>query len=143
MERFGNKKIKRERYVHNRTLKISLAEFDSGDRNNAKDGNIYSEGSGRGNNVVKVAIVMKMTCSAAPVQYEGRVNGMKAYYRSRHGGWSFEIYEGKMFASQIIYYKSGKTADKWGFSGMEQAEKRIVRYSMDYAHKKAGVKSTI
>jgi hypothetical protein len=41
--------------------------------------------------VNELDIVLKRTCDAAPVQYEGTVNGRPFYFRARWDAWSFSI----------------------------------------------------
>jgi len=133
--RSKKKGISRERYVWGRKLVCHVGEFDSGDMTRARKGKFF-EGTGRFDNEIEAKIVMKCTCSGFPVQYEGKVNGKAAYYRSRGGQWRFEVYAGKILESAIIYEK-GKVdkEDSIGFDGMLLAEKRIIECSMDYAGK--------
>ena len=134
--RSKKKGISRERYVWGRKLVCHVGEFDSGDMSKSKKGGKLFEGTGRFENKIEAKIDMTMTCSGCPVQYEGRVNKKKSYYRSRHGHWSFEIYKGKLFSSPILYIKGGiDKEDSIGFDGMLLAEKRIIECSMDYAGK--------
>jgi len=129
----NKKEVNRERYVGRRKLVCSIHEFDSGDMSKAKPKGMF-EGTGRFENRTEAKIVMRMTCSGCPVQYEGKVNGKVAYYRSRHGQWRFEIYEGKFFDSPIIFHKEGlDKADAIGWEGMLVAEKRIMENAIKYA----------
>lgn len=80
-------------------------------------------------------INMEMTCPACPMQYEGKVNGKTAYYRDRHGVWSFEIYDGELFESKLLYEKSGASDEVYGYKGMLAAEKRIMKCSFKFALK--------
>ena len=129
------KGVSRERYVWRRKLVCHVGEFDSGDFSKAEKGKFF-EGTGRFENKVEAKIVMKCTCSGCPVQYEGKVNGKTAYYRSRGGHWSFEICEGKLFESPIIYQKDEVDKEDYtGFEGMLLAEKRIIECSMKWVNK--------
>ena len=129
----NKKEVKRERYVGRRKLVCSIHEFDSVDFSKGTTG-LFFEGTGRFDNRTEVKIVMKMTCSGCPVQYEGKINGKVAYYRSRHGSWRFEIYEGKFLDSPIIFNKEGiDKVDAIGWEGMLVAEKRIMENAIKYA----------
>jgi len=114
----------RERYVIGRKLVCSVHEFDSG-----KD---YSD-ENRGKNTHRAKVVMKMTCPACPVQYEGKINGFAAYYRSRHAEWRLEIYSGKIFDTPILFEKHGDDGEDTGFPGMLLAEERILEGALEFA----------
>jgi len=130
----NKKEVNRERYVSRRKLVCSIHEFDSGDMSKAKPKGMF-EGTGRFENRTEAKIVMKMTCSGCPVQYEGKINGKAAYYRSRGGIWTFEIYEGKFFYSPIIFQKEGiDKTDAIGWEGMLAAEKIIMENAIKWVN---------
>jgi hypothetical protein len=83
-------------------------------------------------------INMRMTSMGCPLQYEGRVNGFEAYFRNRHGEWSFEIYEGKMLQSKVLFRREGPTDYGIGLEAMLEAEDKIMRLSSIFVRKHFG-----
>jgi hypothetical protein len=119
IEKFkGNK----ERYVIGRRFITTIHQFER------TPGNFL----GPTLNNARANIDMTNTCSGFPVQYEGTVNDKKAYYRDRHNSWYFEIYEND-FMGKVIYRKNGSSRGNIGFHGMMEAEKRIIKYSLEFA----------
>ena len=115
----------RERYIIGRRLRTTIHEFTRDPSDMLKPA--LSRDCAK--------IDMRMTCSGFPVQYEGRVNGKNAYYRDRHGIWRFEIYDGEIFNSNMIYFKEGISSEMIGLDGMLAGERRMLKYSLEFAKK--------
>lgn len=91
--------------------------------------------------IANAVIKMKVSGSACPLQYDGTVNGFNAYYRSRHGSWSFEIYEGELFESEIIFFREGDDTSIWGgYPDFIKAEEKIMKLSRIFARKHKQIK---
>ena len=114
------------RYVGARSLHTSIHEIERDE-----DFKIFDPPKKH----VSAFIDMKMTCMACPMQYEGKINGVSAYYRDRHGIWSLEIYEGELFESKLLYEKNGISSEIYGYKGMLDAEKRIMKCAIKFARK--------
>lgn len=80
---------------------------------------------------------MRRTCDAAPVQYEGEVDGKVYYFRARYDRWAFGIADEFALAVDAAmggccgWHDSGDydpTGDGWGASWMDHADaERIIR----------------
>jgi len=121
-------KDKTHRFIVNRRLVSSIHQFDRDEISDPIE------------NYFRADIDMEMTCKAMPLQYEGTVNGKFAYFRDRHGVWSFEIYDGEIFDSKIIFQKGGSSSGDDGYNSMLIAEKIILKQSLKYAKKFGGWK---
>ncbi len=100
---------------------------------------------------VAMRLEMRRTTNAAPVQYEGTIDGRPFYFRARHDGWSFgvaatfdEAVEVSSFDPAIdrttLPYGTFLRAAKWGdrpdaasYLPFEEAERIIWACAAEYA----------
>ena len=99
--------------------------------------------------VEELELRMKRTCSAAPVQYEGTVNGRPFYFRARHDAWSFAIadtHDDAVDASELWvpeggFYREAKYGDSEeaaSYMPHKEAEHIITECARAYISQQSG-----
>lgn len=86
-------------------------------------------------------IEMDRTCNAAPVQYEGTVDGTPFYFRARHEHWSFSAGVDPVKIS-LGWAEGFNREEEWGETGhhdasympYEEAEKIIKRCCEEFVN---------
>ncbi len=79
---------------------------------------------------------MERITDAAPVQYEGMINGRPFYFRARWMGWTFTVANtlDEAISTQGIFFREstyGKNADA-SYMPHEEAEQIIRQYASEY-----------
>ena len=84
-----------------------------------------------------IKIVMKCTCPACPVQYEGTISGVPFYFRARGNSWSIGVGEDPLEVS--MGYKKGWGTDgdyfNSGWMDHDEAEKLIKACAKEYVER--------
>ncbi len=85
----------------------------------------------------RTSIDMEVTSFIGPIQYEGTINRLKAYYRDRNDEWEFSVWTGEPFhpTSKALFSRVGKSESEYGLSGCIKAEDRIMRLGSLFVRK--------